>query len=85
MRNLMVLGKLVFAGLLALSLVACGGSEKAEDTAKIEKKAETIHWKMVTTWPKNFPGLGTGAEALAKNIKLCRMVAWTLKSMRLAN
>ena len=69
MRNLMVLGKLVFAGLLALSLVACGGSEKAEDTAKIEEKAETIHWKMVTTWPKNFPGLGTGAEALAKNIK----------------
>jgi TRAP-type mannitol/chloroaromatic compound transport system substrate-binding protein len=69
MRNLMVLGKLVFAGLLALSLVACGGSEKAGDTAKIEKKAETIHWKMVTTWPKNFPGLGTGAEALAKNIK----------------
>ncbi|WP_339719427.1 TRAP transporter substrate-binding protein [Marinomonas primoryensis] len=69
MRNLMVLSKLVFAGLLALSLVACGGSEKAEDTAKIEKKAETIHWKMVTTWPKNFPGLGTGAEALAKNIK----------------
>ncbi|MEP7728801.1 TRAP transporter substrate-binding protein [Marinomonas primoryensis] len=69
MRNLMVLSKLVFAGLLALSLVACGGSEKAGDTAKIEKKAETIHWKMVTTWPKNFPGLGTGAEALAKNIK----------------
>ncbi len=25
-------------------------------------------WKMVTTWPKNFPGLGTGAEYLAKLI-----------------
>jgi TRAP-type mannitol/chloroaromatic compound transport system substrate-binding protein len=24
--------------------------------------------KMVTTWPKNFPGLGTGAEYLAKRI-----------------
>jgi TRAP-type mannitol/chloroaromatic compound transport system substrate-binding protein len=24
--------------------------------------------KMVTTWPKNFPGLGTGAESLAKRI-----------------
>ncbi|MEM8949996.1 MAG: TRAP transporter substrate-binding protein [Pseudomonadota bacterium] len=24
--------------------------------------------KMVTTWPKNFPGLGTGAEHLAKRI-----------------
>lgn len=25
-------------------------------------------WKMVTTWPKNFPGLGTGAERLAKKL-----------------
>ena len=26
---------------------------------------KTIRWKMVTTWPKNFPGLGTGANRLA--------------------
>lgn len=25
-------------------------------------------WKMVTTWPKNFPGLGTGANELAQLI-----------------
>ncbi len=25
-------------------------------------------WKMVTTWPKNFPGLGTGANKLAELI-----------------
>ena len=25
-------------------------------------------WRMVTTWPKNFPGLGTGAQLLAKFI-----------------
>ncbi|MEM9224702.1 MAG: TRAP transporter substrate-binding protein [Pseudomonadota bacterium] len=25
-------------------------------------------WKMVTTWPKNFPGLGTGAQRLADRI-----------------
>ena len=31
------------------------------------KKAE-YKWKMVTTWPKNFPGLGTGANFLAKMI-----------------
>jgi len=30
--------------------------------------ASTIKWKMVTTWPKNFPGLGTGANKLAKLI-----------------
>jgi len=28
----------------------------------------TFKWKMVTTWPKNFPGLGTGANNLAKLI-----------------
>ncbi len=28
----------------------------------------TWRWKMVTTWPKNFPGLGTGAEFLARLI-----------------
>ena len=29
---------------------------------------KTRRWKMVTTWPKNFPGLGTGANYLAKLI-----------------
>jgi len=29
---------------------------------------KVIKWKMVTAWPKNFPGLGTGAEFLAKTI-----------------
>jgi len=27
-----------------------------------------LRWRMVTTWPKNFPGLGTGANYLAKLI-----------------
>lgn len=36
-------------------------------TAQAEDKK--IHnWKMVTTWPKNFPGLGTGANLLAEKI-----------------
>ncbi len=29
---------------------------------------KAIRWKMVTTWPKNFPVLGTGANQLAKLI-----------------
>ncbi len=29
---------------------------------------QTIKWKMVTTWPKNFPVLGTGANELARVI-----------------
>ncbi|HET9414875.1 MAG TPA: TRAP transporter substrate-binding protein [Alphaproteobacteria bacterium] len=27
-----------------------------------------MEWRMATSWPKNFPGLGTGAENLARNI-----------------
>jgi TRAP-type mannitol/chloroaromatic compound transport system substrate-binding protein len=27
-----------------------------------------INWKMLTTWPKNFPGLGTGAQRIADAI-----------------
>ena len=30
---------------------------------------KTVKWKMVTAWPKNFPGLGTGATHLAKLIE----------------
>ena len=32
------------------------------------KEKTEYKWKMVTSWPKNFPGLGTGAENLAKLI-----------------
>ncbi len=31
-------------------------------------RAEKVKWKMVTSWPKNFPGLGAGAETLASYI-----------------
>jgi len=27
-----------------------------------------MEWRMVTSWPKNFPGLGTGAERVAQRI-----------------
>jgi TRAP-type mannitol/chloroaromatic compound transport system substrate-binding protein len=27
-----------------------------------------VEWRMVTTWPKNFPGQGTGAERFAKAV-----------------
>ncbi|WP_458526647.1 TRAP transporter substrate-binding protein [Onishia taeanensis] len=34
-----------------------------DNTAKAQ---ETFEWKMVTSWPKNFPGVGQGPERLAK-------------------
>ncbi|ADZ93373.1 TRAP transporter substrate-binding protein [Marinomonas mediterranea] len=74
MKKVMQFGKLAAASLLAVVLTACGGASDKEATkesaksAQVEKKPEVIKWKMVTTWPKNFPALGTGAEYLAKNI-----------------
>ncbi|MBT8061026.1 MAG: TRAP transporter substrate-binding protein [Xanthomonadales bacterium] len=55
------------AGLLA----ACGNrSESAADCPETSESrpAETFEWKMVTTWPRDFPGLGTGANYLARII-----------------
>ena len=53
--------KLGGSGLVAGSTLVAPGLVQAK--TKPEYK-----WKMVTTWPKNFPGLGTGANYLAKLI-----------------
>ena len=54
------------AGLLA----ACGKQSSAADCPDGTPAAssETFEWKMVTTWPRDFPGLGTGANYLASII-----------------
>ena len=54
-------GALVGGGLLA-----CGEQEQKMST--VSTKNQVRHWKMVTTWPKNFPVIGTGAEYFAKLI-----------------
>ena len=51
--------KKVGTGSVALAGLGAAGASQA----KAEHK-----WKMVTTWPKNFPGLGTGANHLAELI-----------------
>jgi len=47
-------------------VTGCGKEEAAVVAPVAEKK--TWEWKMVTTWPANFPGLGVGANNLAKLI-----------------
>ena len=51
-------------------LTACGGSA-GTGTAECKDgtaAAKAIEWKMVTAWPRDFPGLGTGANRLAEYI-----------------
>ncbi|MBV1873925.1 MAG: TRAP transporter substrate-binding protein, partial [Gammaproteobacteria bacterium] len=56
----------------AASLTACGENtnecnDNKASTASSEKK--TYKWKLLTSWPKNFPGLGTAPERFAKIVK----------------
>jgi len=50
-------------------LTAAGAGTLAGLAAPAQAAPARIRWKMVTTWPKNFPGLGTGAERLARLIE----------------
>jgi TRAP-type mannitol/chloroaromatic compound transport system substrate-binding protein len=54
----------VLAGALALS--ACSAETPNCGTGDF---GEQFNWKMVTTWPPNFPALGTGVVTLAKSIE----------------
>jgi len=54
-----------FVKTLAVSSLVAGATGAHISTAEAKRK---IKWKMVTTWPKNFPGLGSGANHLAKLI-----------------
>ena len=54
---------------LMLALAACGGDgpQRSEQGAAAQME-QSFHWKMVTTWPKNYPGLGTAPEKFAELI-----------------
>ncbi len=67
MKRRELLGALAGAA-AATSLSACGQKD-APDAAPAVHMNQTFHWKMVTTWPKNFPGLGTGANRVAELIE----------------
>jgi len=54
-------------GAVATGLTACKGEDQS--ATAIIKTDKTFNWKMVTTWPPNFPALGTGAIELAENIE----------------
>ncbi|MGU9951270.1 MAG: TRAP transporter substrate-binding protein [Gammaproteobacteria bacterium WSBS_2016_MAG_OTU1] len=57
------------AGVAALGVAACGKKEETKSAAAPTTPAKKkIEWRMTTTWPKDFPGLGTGANQLANYI-----------------
>ena len=66
--------------ILVTFLVACGGDTPPGESTNVESAAsqqKTFKWRMVTTWPKNLPGLGIAPELLAKRVE--KMSAGRLK------
>ncbi|GIX31656.1 MAG: C4-dicarboxylate ABC transporter [Porticoccaceae bacterium] len=50
--------------MVAVLAAGCGGGGPSESGGGVAS-AEKFRWKMVTTWPKNYPGLGTAPETFA--------------------
>ena len=55
----------------ALWLAGCGGGQGGATTAVGDVASQqTYKWKLVTTWPKNLPALGTAPERLAREVEV---------------
>ena len=64
-----LLSLLALCILLFALLVMDKGKKSAQiDTTSIAEDATLFEWKMVTTWPKNFPGLGLAPENFARMV-----------------
>ena len=61
--------RITWAALLCLSLIGCGSEGSKTDAVAETQPAQTFNWKLVTTWPKNFPGLGLAPEYFAENVE----------------
>lgn len=56
----------ILTGAGALAVAGCAQDQNATDNTVAN---ESFEWKMITTWPPNFPGMGTGVMRLAKQIE----------------
>ena len=61
--------RIVMVALLSLILVSCGNKTTETETASTADPQKTYKWKLVTTWPKNYPGLGSAPENFAKKVE----------------
>ena len=58
------------AGLVGAAGLLSGCAQQADPVTDCAGPSitESFQWKMVTSWPRDFPGLGTGANRLAESI-----------------
>lgn len=61
--------KLVVPALLAMGLLACGAESNPDAGDAAVAPQQTYNWKMITSWPKNLPALGTAPEQFARSVE----------------
>lgn len=63
---------LILSLFTTLVLTGCGQSQQSANTtaAPAAKSAQTYNWKLVTTWPPNFPIFQEGVERFAEEVKI---------------
>ena len=53
---------------MSASATQTGGGAPGQSAAT-QAQGEAIHWRLITTWPKNFPGLGLAPENFARMVR----------------
>jgi TRAP-type mannitol/chloroaromatic compound transport system substrate-binding protein len=66
---LLVAALVSVVGLWATERAREGGPQSGGPAVDAGSPATQIHWKIVTTWPKNLPGLGSGPENFARYLE----------------
>ena len=65
-RETMMKKILTFVLLIGL-ISSCSGEQESSNSADAEYK--TYKWRLVTSWPKNYPGLGMAPEKIANLVE----------------
>ncbi len=64
--------KNILAGLVIVQLFilgGCSGESTSTGTEAVAVEQKVYKWRMVTTWPKNLPGMGVAPETMADKVR----------------
>lgn len=65
-KSLVIIVLMLLIAMLMTALVLQSTSSGQNSQASTYQQDKVYQWRMVTAWPKGFPGLGTGSERFAK-------------------
>ena len=60
--------RIIITAIMALALAGCGSKTAVSDSESALDTQQSFKWKLVTTWPKNYPGLGSAPENFANRV-----------------